>query len=644
MKKEIRMLAAIMFTEDMVGYTAMMQEDEKKAKALRDRHRKVLQNLVLEHNGKILQYYGDGTLAIFGSAIEATICGARIQQEFQSDPKVPLRIGIHAGDIVYDDEGIYGDGVNVASRIENLALPGSVLVSDKVNDELLNQTDVSTSELGTFKLKNVRYPVRVYCVSSHGITVPTPDQVAGKVHTAEHSIAVLPFVNMSADVENEYFSDGITEEILNALAKVDGLLVTSRTSAFAFKGKNTDIREIGKQLGVKTVLEGSVRKAGNKVRVTAQLISTEDGYHKWSETYDRNLEDIFAVQDEIASSITDNLTKSLTIQQPVKQSKKAPTENIDAYNLYLKGMFYWNKWSLPKVQKAISFYEKAIEMEPEFALPYTGLSACHVFLGAVGVSPPRIAYPKAKEYALKALELDDTIPEAHISLGMVKVFNDWDWEGSEKCFLIALELNPNSAMAHQYYAFLLSNLGYSKKALKEAELAQQLDPLNAPISAMLAFNYFNVNMLDQSLEQYVKTEELDPEFHESWSGRGWLYYKMGKIEKAIETFEKVVEMPGFRHKSLSGLGYLYAKNNELEKAEECLKELDEMETPDLQMDVERAIIYTGIGNIDKVFELLNSAFDKRLGGLNFIKSKHWNEIQNDQRYFDLLKLMGFPND
>ena len=208
-------------------------------------------------------------------------------------------------------------------------------------------------------------------------------------------------------------------------------------------------------------------------------------------------------------------------------------------------MFYWNKWSLPNVKKAISFYEKAIEMEPEFALPYTGLSACHVFLGAVGVSPPRIAYPKAKEYALKALELDDTIPEAHISLAMVKVFNDWDWEGSEKCFLKALELNPNSAMAHQFYAFLLSNLGYSKKALKEVELAQQLDPLNAPISAMLAYNYFNANMLEESLEQYKKTAELDPEFQEAWSGKGWLYYKMGDMKKAIETFEKVVKFPGF---------------------------------------------------------------------------------------------------
>jgi TolB-like protein len=520
-----------------------MQEDEMKAKALRDRHRKVLQNLILEHSGQILQYYGDGTLAIFGSAIEATICGARIQQELQREPKVPLRIGIHAGDIVYDDEGVYGDGVNVASRIENLALPGSVLLSDKVNEELKNQTDISTSELGSFTLKNVRYPVRVYSVSSHGITVPTPDEVAGKIHTPEQSLAVLPFVNMSADKENEYFSDGITEEILNTLAKVDGLMITSRTSAFAFKGKNEDIREIGKQLGVKNVLEGSVRKHGNKVRVTAQLINVEDGYHKWSDVYDRNLEDIFAVQDEIASAIGDQMRKSLKIIKPKSHITKLPMENIDAYNLYLKGMFYWNKWSPENVQKAINLYEEAIEKEPNFALPYTGLSACNVFLGAVGIYPPKIAYPNGEQYALKALELDNSIPEAHISLAMVKYFGDWDWVGSEKCFLKALELNPNSATAHQFYSMLLATLGYNKKALKEAEMAYRLDPLNAPISANLAFNYYNVNMLDESLEQYKQTSEIDPEFHESWSGKGWLFYKMGEIEKAIKTFKKVEAFP-----------------------------------------------------------------------------------------------------
>jgi adenylate cyclase len=643
MKKEIRMLAAIMFT-DMVGYTVMMQEDEKKAKSLRDRHRQVLQNLISEHQGQILQYYGDGTLSIFGSAIEATICGAKIQQELQKEPKVPLRIGIHAGDIVYDDEGIYGNGVNVASRIENLALPGSVLVSDKVNEELKNQTDVSTTELGSFKLKNVRYPLRVYSVSSHGITVPTPDQVAGKINTAEHSIAVLPFVNMSADKENEYFSDGITEEILNTLAKVDGLMVTSRTSAFAFKGKNEDIREIGKQLGVKNVLEGSVRKHGNKVRVTAQLINVDDGYHKWSEVYDRNLEDIFAVQDEIASSISEQMKKSLKIHKPKPQVTKVPTENIDAYNLYLKGMFYWYKWSPDNVQKAMKFLEEAIEIEPGFALPYAGLSACNVFLGAVGILPPKIAYPNAEKHVLKALKLDNSIPEAHISLAMVKYFGGWNWVGAEKSFIKALELNPNSGMAHQYYAMLLATLGYNKKALKEAELAYQLDPLNAPISAMLAFNYHNVNMLKESMEQYKLTAEIDPEFHEAWSGRGWVYYKMGEIDKAIETFERVLNYPGFRHNSLSGLGYLYDKNGQSEKAEDCLKELEEMETPDLQLDVEFAIIYTGLGDFDKVFKLLNSACDKRLGGLNFIKSKYWKDIQDDSRFIKLLKRMGLPND
>jgi len=338
------------------------------------------------------------------------------------------------------------------------------------------------------------------------------------------------------------------------------------------------------------------------------------------------------------------MRKSLKIRKPRQQVTKVPTGNIDAYNLYLKGNFYWNKWSPDNVQKAIKLYKEALVKEPNFALPYAMLSACNVFLGAVGILPPKIAYPNGEKYALKALELDNSIPEAHISLAMVKYFGDWDWAGSEKCFIRALELNSNSAMAHQYYAMLLATLGYNKKALKEAELAHQLDPLNAPISAMLAFNYYNVNMLEASQEQYEKTAEIDPEFHESWSGRAWLYYKMGEIDKAIRTFKKVLTFPGFRHKSLAGLGCLYAKNGQPEAAKECLQELEEMETPDLQLDVERAVVYTGLDNLDKTFELLNSACDKRLSGLNFIKCKYWKEIHHDPRHTELLKRMGLPID
>ncbi|MBT8379508.1 MAG: tetratricopeptide repeat protein [Ignavibacteria bacterium] len=639
--KEIRMLAAIMFT-DMVGYTAMMQEDEKRAKLLRDKHRKVLDELVAEHHGRILQYYGDGTLAVFGSAIEASICGMKIQQELQKDPIVPLRIGIHAGDVVYDDEGVYGDGVNVASRIENLALPGSVLISDKVNDELRNHKELNTISLGSFELKNVKHPLILFAINSDSITIPSRNQLAGKVALKDNSIAVLPFVNMSADKENDYFSDGITEEILNNLAKLEGLMVTSRTSSFAFKGRNADIREIGKQLGVKNILEGSVRKAGNKVRITAQLIDIENGYHKWSDTYDRSLEDIFEVQDEIATSISDKMKKSLEISKPKLQVTKIPTDNIEVYNLYLKGMFYWNKWSPEHVQKAMKIYEQAIELEPDFALAYTGLSACNVYLGAVGVLPPRVAYPKGKQFAMRALELDDSIPEAYVSLAMVYYFGDWDWDRSEKCFMRALEINPNYADAHQYYSMLLETLGHNKKALKEAELAFQLDPLNAPISSMLAFTYYNLNMLEESMEQYDKTYEIDPDFGDTWSGKGWLYYKMGEIDKAIETYEKVFKIPGFRHKSLAGIGYLYAKNSEIEKAKKFLRELEEMETPELPLDVEKAIIYAGLQNFDKVFEFLNTAVDNKLGGMNFIKTRYWKDIHQDPRYIEILKRMKLP--
>ncbi|NNL22417.1 MAG: tetratricopeptide repeat protein [Ignavibacteriaceae bacterium] len=639
--KEIRMLAAIMFT-DMVGYTAMMQEDEKRAKLLRDKHRKVLDELVAEHHGRILQYYGDGTLAVFGSAIEASICGMKIQQELHKDPIVPLRIGIHAGDVVYDDEGVYGDGVNVASRIENLALPGSVLISDKVNDELRNHKELNTISLGSFELKNVKHPLILFAINSDSITIPSRNQLAGKVALKDNSIAVLPFVNMSADKENDYFSDGITEEILNNLAKLEGLMVTSRTSSFAFKGRNADIREIGKQLGVKNILEGSVRKAGNKVRITAQLIDIENGYHKWSDTYDRSLEDIFEVQDEIATSISDKMKKSLEISKPKLQVTKIPTDNIEVYNLYLKGMFYWNKWSPEHVQKAMKIYEQAIELEPDFALAYTGLSACNVYLGAVGVLPPRVAYPKGKQFAMRALELDDSIPEAYVSLAMVYYFGDWDWDRSEKCFMRALEINPNYADAHQYYSMLLETLGHNKKALKEAELAFQLDPLNAPISSMLAFTYYNLNMLEESMEQYDKTYEIDPDFGDTWSGKGWLYYKMGEIDKAIETYEKVFKIPGFRHKSLAGIGYLYAKNSEIEKAKKFLRELEEMETPELPLDVEKAIIYAGLQNFDKVFEFLNTAVDNKLGGMNFIKTRYWKDIHQDPRYIEILKRMKLP--
>jgi TolB-like protein/class 3 adenylate cyclase/Tfp pilus assembly protein PilF len=639
--KEIRMLAAIMFT-DMVGYTAMMQENEKLAKILRDKHREVLERLVFEHRGQILQYYGDGTLSIFGSVIESAICASRIQQELQTEPKVPLRIGLHAGDVVYDDEGVYGDGVNIASRIENIAIPGSVLISDKINDELKNHQEISTVFLGRYNLKNVKSSVKLYAITTSGLVIPSQRELEGKTINSDNSIAVLPFLNLSADKDNEYFSDGITEELLNALAKVEGLLVTSRTSSFAFKGKNIDVREIGKQLGVKTVLEGSVRKYGNRVRVTAQLINADDGYHKWSETFDRNLEDIFAVQDEVANSIVDQLKNTITLRKPAESLVKVSTKNIEAYNLYLKGLYNWNKWSPDFIQKAIKYFEEAINICPDFAVAYARLSACYVFLGAAGFMSNKIAYSKAKNYALQSFELDNLLIDARISLGMVKYFNDWDWDGAEKCFLKALELNPNSAETHQYYSMLLTTLGYHKKALKEAELAHQLDPLNAPISYILSFIYFNNNQPDLAIQQHKKTLEIDPDFGDTWNSLAWIYLKSSDFENSMKIFQKNLNDPANKSKAISGLGYAYSKLEQPEKSREYLELLKGMNSEDVPMDMDMAIIYSGLGEWDKVFDLLNSAIDKRLGGLNFINGKYWKDIHDHPQFKNLLQRMNLP--
>jgi class 3 adenylate cyclase len=269
-----RRVSAIMFT-DMVGYTALMQEDESRARRDRDRQRVVLGRHIEHHGGRILLFYGDGALSVFDSAIEAVSSAVNIQRELAQEPRIALRVGIHTGDVVYDDEGVFGDGVNIAARIQSLGTSGSVLVSGKVYDEIKNQRHLRAVSLGEFNLKNVQRPLEVFAIAAEGVTLPQPESLPKPGREAHRSVAVLPFMNMSADPENEYFSDGITEELINVLTRVNGLQVTARTSSFAFKGKRHDVRQIAKRLGVETVLEGSVRKFGDRLRIAAQLIVGE---------------------------------------------------------------------------------------------------------------------------------------------------------------------------------------------------------------------------------------------------------------------------------------------------------------------------------------------------------------------------------
>ena len=363
-EKKVRKLAAVMFT-DIVGYTALMEGDEGVATKIRTRHREVFQQQHALHHGEIIQYYGDGALSIFRSAIEAVNCAIEIQRFLkEGDPAVPLRVGIHMGDIVYSKTEVYGDGVNFASRIESMGVAGAIFLSEKLNDELKNHKHISTLSLGNFEFKNISNPVEVFSVTNDGITIPSPSDLKGKFKKPIKSIAVLPFVNMSSSVDNEYFSDGMTEEIINALAKIKELKVTSRTSSFFFKNRNIPISEIGNELKVSTILEGSIRLASKQMRITAQLIDVADDFHFWSETWDRELDNIFEIQDEISLIIADKLREHFGHFEIQEHLVEKQTDNINAYEYSLKAKFLRNKWNPEDVKTAISLYEKALELDP----------------------------------------------------------------------------------------------------------------------------------------------------------------------------------------------------------------------------------------------------------------------------------------
>lgn len=643
--QRVRQLAAVMFA-DMTGYTALMQEDEQKAKILRDRQRQTLENFIPGHNGKIIQYFGDGTLSIFGSAIDAVKCAIDIQKELQKEPKVSLRIGLHSGDIVYDNEGVYGDCVNLASRIEALSVPGAVLISDKIFDEIKNQNEIKTSLLGKFNLKNVKRQVEVYAVANDGLAIPTSAQTGVKAGD-EKSIAVLPFVNMSADPDNEYFSDGISEEILNALTRVEGLRVTSRTSSFSFKGKNEDVRQIGNKLGVSTVLEGSVRRAGKKMRITAQLINTADGYHIWSEVYDSDVEDIFQVQDEISLKILNRLKENFAIGSAKEPIIKPPTENIDAYNLYLKGRYYWNKSNPEDIRRAIKTFEEVISIDPGFALAYCSLSYCYSFLGSAGLMPPAEAYPKAKDYTLKAIELDPNHAESHLSLATIKFFHNWDFDGAENSLNKALSLSLNSSLINQVHGWFLIAKGDFDKAIEKMEQALILDPLSMPLMSNLADAYSFAARFDEALAQYDKIIEMDPSYRRGFEGRGMIHLARGEYEKAIKDLEQYHKLVGHPLKGLSGLAHAHALAGRTEKAMEYLEKLKEREIsePGVILHMDYAFIYSGLKNYDQAFYHFNKAYEKRMGiaclGMIFcVRFPMQKELKSDPRFKELTGKMG----
>jgi adenylate cyclase len=632
----MRQLVAILFA-DMTGYTALMQENESLARDKRRKLKNVLDDSIVKFRGKTLQFYGDGSLSIFNSAIDAVNSALHMQRLLLGAPRVDVRIGIHIGDVMIEEETIYGDGVNIASRIESLALPGSILISDKVFDEIKNQETIKSVELGYFELKNIKQPVRVHAISNHDVVVPSRESMKGKTQSPSNRLAVLPFVNMSADPENEYFSDGITEELLNSLTKVDGLQVTSRTSVFAFKGKHHDIRDIAIQLNVDRILEGSVRKSGNRVRITAQLINAADGYHIWSENYDRDLTDIFDVQDEISGIIANRLKENLVGE---KQTTKTTVKNINAYTSYLKGLHYRNKLTPADARTAIKFFEEAIATDPQYAIAYAMIAEAYSYLGSTGQMSPHKAFDIVNEYANKALQLDDSIAEGYVAKASRLLYYEWKWKEAFDALKKAMDLNPGSIPAYRMLAYYFITMGQKQDAVKILEEAVQIDPLSATLNQGLGNMYIFVERYRDAIAQAEKVLELEPGMRIGIELKAWGTGLQGDWHTALELFQEVHRLTNHPLKGLMGVGFALGKLGRKEEALECIRKVEErqQQEPDVVLDGDLVGMYFAIGEIDKVFYHLKRCVERRAAPINFfLEYPVLKELKNDTRFLELQK-------
>jgi len=381
----------------------------------------------------------------------------------------------------------------------------------------------------------------IYDVSSKGITKTEKAIPEYQISSSENSIAVLPFQDMSPARDQEYFCDGIAEEIINALSNVSSMKVIARTSAFAFKNQNLDMREIAQRLNVGTLLEGSIRKDGNRLRITVQLIRAEDNSHIWSERFDRNLEDIFAIQDEISMAVVDKLKIKLLGDERSAILKRS-TDSFEVYNLYLKATSNIQLVASEGFEKAMEYIGLALQKDPQFAPGYTALGRIYQLGAFFGNMPPNTGYPKAKEYAVKALELDNTSPEAYYIMGMVGTFYDWDWKAAEQNFKYALKLNPNLGWVHVGYSFLLSIMGRYPEAISQAKQAVELDPLSGYFSTILGNAYIYASQFDKAINQLKENISTFPNYYFGHWILGTAYRGASKMDEAIQEYRKAIEL------------------------------------------------------------------------------------------------------
>jgi len=464
---------------------------------------------------------------------------------------------------------------------------------------------------------------------------------SGLTKVPAKSIAVLPFENLSGNPENAYFTDGIQEEILMRLAKIADLKVISRTSTARYKSSPDNLREIAKQLGVANVLEGSVQRSADQVRVNVQLINALTDAHLWAEAYDRELTDIFAVESDIATTIAETLQVKLTGSEKAAIAKR-PTANTKAYEFYLKGRFFWNKRTPDGIKQAIVQFQQSIERDPNFALGHAGLADSYIALTFYNFAAPHESMPKAKESAIKALALDNTVAEAHASLAHVLMNYDWNWSAAEKEFKRSIELKPDYATAHEWYAIhYLTATGRLKEAVQEMKKALELEPASLVMNTFMGATLYYAGRYDEAIDQCRRTVEMDPNFAVAHWHLGLAYEQKQVFDAAIEEFQKAISLSGGSPLMKAALGHAYAKSQKKHEANKILGELDELSKQQYVSAYEVAAIYVALRNNEQAFQLLGKAYTEHSFHLVYLNvSPQFKSVSADPRFQDLVQRIG----
>jgi len=672
-----------MFT-DMVGYSALSQKNEALALKLLEEHRNILRPFFAKFGGREIETAGDLFFVEFNSAVEGAECAVEIQtalyqrnEGLPEDQKILIRIGLHIGDVVYIEKHVHGDGVNIAARIEPLAKPGGICVSEDVARQIHNKINYPVLSTGRHTLKNISTPIEIFHIQLPWIKEIRSEKkmvVSGKKailtlcllalvvfvslgvlllkdrdRPADFSesklrLAVLPLDNISADENDEYFADGMTEELISSLSKITNLRVIARSSIIKYKGLQTDIATVGKELMVGTVLAGTVRRMGNKARISVQLtdVATQDNI--WTMEYDRNLQDIFVIQSEIAQNVASKL-KIILASSEKKQIEKNYTENTEAFQEYLVGKHFLNTRTPNGIQTAVDHFEKSILLDSSFALAYANLSYCYSLIGAAGYgsAPGDMATKKAKDAATKALALDETLAEAHAALGYLKFRIDWNWDEADKEFRRAIELKPGYATAHEWYALFLGIQRRLDESLKEIRTARELDPLSLSVNTGMGRIYHFRNEIDKAVEQFNKTLELDPSYAEAHFGLGLAYMKAKDFVKAEASVAKAAELSRRRPVILGILGAIYAKLGRKAESEKLLKELQES-PPTHDKEYATTTILINTGRVDEALKIIDELVNIRYGGLIYFNvERSFYGSETEAKLAPIRKRMGFKD-